>query len=65
MKFVIEKPINGISLNGNETLMNDKNEPMLFDSEEQAKNFLYTLAEKELIDEDLDSGALLINKETV
>lgn len=39
-KFVIGRPINGITINGREFVCDEKNEPMLFDSEDLALAFL-------------------------
>jgi len=61
MKFVIERPIDGISLNGNETAHDEDGNILLFDTEEDAKEFLYSLADQADIDADLDSGSLQIN----
>ena len=38
--IVISKPINGISINGDEYLLDENNEHMEFDSIEVAKEFL-------------------------
>lgn len=39
-KIIVGRPINGISLNGDEYLLDDKNEVLEFDSEHDAKKFL-------------------------
>lgn len=39
-KFVIARAINGITINGREYVCDEKNEPMLFDSEDLALAFL-------------------------
>lgn len=39
-KFVIARAINGITINGREYVCDEKNEPMLFDSENLALAFL-------------------------
>lgn len=39
-KIIVGRPINGISLNGLEWLLDDEDEVMEFDSEEQATAFL-------------------------
>ena len=38
-KVVVGRPINGITINGLEWLLTDEGEVMIFDSEEQAKQF--------------------------
>lgn len=38
--IAISKPINGISLNGNEYLLDSKNEVMKFEDTKRAKEFL-------------------------
>ena len=40
MKTLISRPINGISLNGDEYLLNREGAPMEFASEDVARNFL-------------------------
>jgi len=37
---IVGRPINGISINGNEYLLGDNGEPMVFSSESAAKDFL-------------------------
>ena len=39
-KFKIGRPINGISINGNEFVLDDDGKEMLFDSEKDAMGFL-------------------------
>jgi hypothetical protein len=39
-KYIIGRPVNGITINGREYVRNDKDELMLFDSENEAKAFL-------------------------
>ena len=50
----IGKPINGISINGDEWLLNEDNTVMEFETKEQAKQFLrdngYDLTDDELED---------------
>lgn len=37
---IVGRPVNGISLNGLEYLLDDKGEPMQFESEDKAKEYL-------------------------
>lgn len=39
-KVIVGRPINGIALNGNEWLLDDKDRAMVFDNKEKAKEFL-------------------------
>lgn len=50
-KVNVTRPINGIALNGDEFLLNDQNEPMVFDDVEAAQQFLI---DNGLDEEDLD-----------
>jgi hypothetical protein len=64
MKFIIQRPIDGISLNGNETAVDDDGNVLFFDTEQEAVEFLHKDEDEEtiaLINEDLESGALQIN----
>lgn len=65
--FMIARPINGISINGNEYASNpDTGENLKFASEQEAKDYLYKMVDKKFrknIDADLDSGALQIVEE--
>ena len=40
-KIIIGRPINGIALNGNEYLLDEKGEIAQFDSEDAARKFLF------------------------
>lgn len=62
-KYVIERPINGISLNGNEQHCHPDGEPVLFITYDEAKQYL--LASYDNPDDmqiDLDNGAMQINE---
>lgn len=62
MKYIIERPINGISLNGNEQLLGDNGEMLLFKSETEAKQFIVDMGNTiEIVEKDLDKGAIQIN----
>lgn len=52
LKYAIGRPINGITLNGNEYVLDENGEMTLFDSMEEAKSFLYRhgLSEEEIND---------------
>lgn len=41
-RIAITRPINGVTINGNESLLNSNNEVMLFENEVTAKEFLTT-----------------------
>ena len=63
MKYVIERPINGISLNGNEQMLDHFGNIALFDSEEEAKQYIVGLGNTiEIVEDDLDNCAILINE---
>ena len=40
MGYVIKRPINGISINGDEYVCDDNGKTMVFDNESEAKEFL-------------------------
>jgi len=40
MSVNVTRPINGISINGNEFLLDDSGDPMIFDNQESTKSFL-------------------------
>ena len=64
MSIVIGRPVEGISLNGLEYLMNEKNqEYMLFESKRHAMDFLNTLFEEPLTDEELEDGFMFLDTE--
>jgi hypothetical protein len=62
MQFIIQRPIEGITLNGLETLMGSDGNAMTFNTEEEAKAFLFNQFGDETQDL-LDDCAILINKE--
>jgi hypothetical protein len=65
MSIVIGRPINGISINGLEFLMNDDNtDYKLFENKEEAKNFLNSLTEEPLTDDELEDGFMFLDTET-
>ena len=39
-KFIVGRAINGVTINGNEYLLDQRDEPMLFESENDAVHFL-------------------------
>ncbi len=39
-KFAIARPINGVTINGNEYVLNENNEVMTFDTKKEAQDFL-------------------------
>ncbi len=51
----VKRPINGISINGTEYLLNDVNEPMYFSNEQAAITYLL---EKGLSQEEIDDDIL-------
>lgn len=63
MKFVIRRPIEGISLNGFEYVLDGEDGDIkFFDSEEQARDFLINAGySPEELQEDLDDRAIDIN----
>lgn len=50
MKVMIYRPINGIPINGNEYVLDENGDPMIFDSEDDARSFLadYGIGETEI-----------------
>ena len=46
--YYISRAINGISINGDEYLLDDNNEIMLFESKKEALNFIGATNEEEL-----------------
>ena len=54
MSIVVGRPINGISINGLEFLMNEENtDYKMFNDKEEAKTFLNSLYEEPLTDDQL------------
>lgn len=62
MKFIVQRAINGISLNGLETALDENGNALLFDSEEKAKDFLKMFYKSKDMDKALDEGSLQINQ---
>jgi hypothetical protein len=60
--FLIGRPINGISLNGLEYVLDDTGLPMAFETEEGAKGFVFANG---FTQEDLDNQSVLIVKNEV
>lgn len=54
--IIIGRPINGISLNGLEYLLDDKDEPMEFKDKDEAKQYLRDNGYAELSDEELEDS---------
>lgn len=65
-KIIIGRPINGISLNGNEYILDENEEVKVFDSQEDAKEFLIKAGySKEELQDDLDNCRIVFcNAET-
>jgi hypothetical protein len=61
MKFIIQRPIDGISINGRETAVDENNNVLFFDTVQEALDFLYDGEDKDMINQALDSGELEIN----
>ena len=65
MSIVIGRPINGIGLNGLEFLMNDDNtDYKLFNDKREAMDFLNTLMEESLTDDQLEDSFMFLDPET-
>ena len=64
MSIVIGRPIEGISLNGLEYLLDENGEYMLFDSKEDAKAFLNSSFEEPLTDDELEDNFMFLDSET-
>ena len=65
MSIVIGRPINGIGLNGLEFLMNDDNtDYKLFNDKREAMDFLNTLMEEPLTDDQLEDSFMFLDPET-
>lgn len=65
MSIVIGRPINGIGLNGLEFMMNDDNtDYKLFNDKREAMDFLNTLMEEPLTDDQLEDSFMFLDPET-
>ena len=64
MAIVIGRPINGISLNGLEYLLNEDGEYKQFESTEEAKTFLNSMFEEPLTDDQLEDSFMFMDTET-
>jgi len=54
--IIIGKPINGISINGDEWLLDDENKEMEFEDKEAAKQFLRDNGFSDLSDEEFEDS---------
>jgi len=64
MAIVIGRPINGISLNGLEYLLNEDGDYKEFNSKEEAKTFLNSMFEEPLTDDQLEDSFMFMDTET-
>jgi hypothetical protein len=64
MSIVIGRPINGISLNGLEYLLDENGDYKLFNSKEEAKAFLNSNFEEPLTDDELEDNFMFLDSET-
>ena len=64
MAIVIGRPINGISLNGLEYLLNEDGDYKEFNSKEEAKTFLNSMFEEPLTDDELEDNFMFLDSET-
>lgn len=65
MSIVIGRPINGISINGLEFLMNEENtEYRGFATKRDAMDFLNSMFEEPLTDDELEDGFMFMDTET-
>jgi hypothetical protein len=63
--IVIGRPIEGISLNGLEYLMNEDNtDYKMFNDKREAMDFLNSLFEEPLSDDELEDGFMFLDTET-
>ena len=59
MSFLIGRPINGVSLNGNEYVLGDNGKPRVFSDMVSAKQFL---AEKGLTELDIEAEGIVFEE---
>jgi hypothetical protein len=65
MSIVVGRPINGISLNGLEYLMNEDNtEYKQFKDKREAMDFLNSLMDEPATDDELEDGFMFLDTET-
>jgi hypothetical protein len=64
MAIVIGRPINGISVNGLEYLLDENGEYKQFESTEEAKTFLNSMFEEPLTDDQLEDSFMFLDTET-
>ena len=65
MSIVIGRPINGISINGLEYLMNDDNtDYMMFKDKREAMDFLNSMFEEPVTDDQLEDAFMFLDTET-
>ena len=64
MAIVIGRPINGISINGLEYLLDENGEYKQFESTEEAKTFLNSMFEEPLTDDQLEDSFMFMDTET-
>ena len=64
MGIVIGRPIEGISLNGLEYLMDENGDYKLFNTKEEAKEFLNSNFEEPLTDDELEDNFMFLDSET-
>jgi hypothetical protein len=64
MSIVIGRPINGISINGLEYLLDEDGEYKQFESTEEAKTFLNSMFEEPLTDDQLEDSFMFLDTET-
>ena len=61
--YLVSRPINGISINGKEFLLNHFGKPCVFLTEEEAKQYLISIGYTALgLEEDLEKGGVCIEK---
>jgi len=65
MSIVIGRPINGISINGLEFVMNDDNtDYKMFVTKREAMDFLNSMFKEPLTDDELEDGFMFMDTET-
>lgn len=55
-KIIVGRPINGISLNGLEWLLNDEGKPMQFNNKEKAIEFLRSNGHEDYTDDEIEDS---------